>query len=136
MNIWKFSRNTFWSSFSRLAWLKVLARATISKTPSLRFWPKAFTFWHLAFSHHYASHVHITWFMIFYFFFHIPKIISHGIMLQIDWNDLHNDPQDLYYFLMIFMTIVHVWFFEWPRVCSHVFFHAPCLMFWSWNDDA
>ena len=73
---------------------------------------------------------------LFLFFHAIRKIISHSIFVQMIWDFFHDDPCLVYFFLMIFMKIVHVWIAVLARVCSYMSFFAPCLLFWSWNDDA
>jgi hypothetical protein len=52
------------------------------------------------------------------------------------WDFLCHVPYHVYYLMMIFAKIVHVWNLFWLRECSYMSFVAHCLLFWLWNDDA
>ena len=82
------------------------------------------------------NHVHIHLFHSFLFFLHIRKIITLKPLIQLTWGFFHDDPCHVYYFLVIFMKIVHVWISVLARVCSYMSFVAHCLLFCSWNNDA
>ena len=138
-HVWRFekiSRNALWSIISRLACGYVFARASILKPDLLRFRCSAILILPFPIYFHYASYVPHAIPCFVFIFLPIEKIISHKILVQIEWNFLCHDPCNVLYFMKIFPGFVHVWILKWPRVCSCMWFHAPCLVFWSWNDDA
>ena len=99
--------------------------------------PRSCTF-HFAlhiFSSNY-SHVHPCLFHIFLFFHHSQKIITHEIQLQIAWFFFWIVHHVVYFFMDIFSRFMHGWILKMLRVCFHMSLLAPCLLFWSWNDDA
>ena len=126
----------FWSSFRVFAWLLMfvtVARATFLKLDLLRVLAGTIPLVALAFFFSYASHVHHACFIVFLFFFNIQNSITPKPQIQIDWDFLCHDPCNLYFFLVIFIEIVHVWIFIFPRECSYMCFldmscHFDCEM--------
>ena len=130
-NIWNCPEFCFWSSFSRLAWSYVLARASFFKSAPasiLAYDNSTFALFHYfswyALPFMYAVHIFLN-------FFHIKNSITPYPLIQLSCGFFccsHHDPCNLYSLMMIFAKIVHVWILKLPRVyddfcknCARVF---------------
>ena len=143
MNLWwtlkntlKISRNSVWSTFSRTVHAFSFCARLFLKPDQLRVLPAPILILPFPFVSTTCLHISHASFHFFLFFSLLLKSISHEIIVQIEWNFFFHDPCSLFNLMDIFAKIVHVWISVLARVCSCMFFHAPCLMFWSWNDDA
>lgn len=78
--------------------------------------PSIFTFGICIFAH--FTHMFMLCLSTYFLFFSsIQKIITHWLLVQMEWGFLHNDPYHVYNFMNIFPWFVHCWIFIVARDC-------------------